>query len=31
LNGHFIAARARETTLLAEGDKIEIVAPRQGG
>jgi sulfur carrier protein len=31
LNGHFVAVRARETTPLAEGDKIEIVAPRQGG
>jgi sulfur carrier protein len=31
LNGHFVAARARETTRLAHGDKIEIVAPRQGG
>ena len=31
LNGHFVAARARAVTQLAEGDKIEIVAPRQGG
>jgi sulfur carrier protein len=31
LNGHFVAARARETTRLTHGDKIEIVAPRQGG
>jgi thiamine biosynthesis protein ThiS len=31
LNGHFVAARARETTPLAEGDRVEIVAPRQGG
>ena len=31
LNGHFVAARARESTALAEGDRIEIVAPRQGG
>jgi sulfur carrier protein len=31
LNGHFVAARARDATPLAEGDRIEIVAPRQGG
>jgi sulfur carrier protein len=31
LNGHFVAARARAATPLAEGDRIEIVAPRQGG
>ena len=31
LNGSFVAARARAATQLAEGDKIEIVAPRQGG
>jgi sulfur carrier protein len=31
LNGHFIPARARPATQLAEGDRIEIVAPRQGG
>jgi sulfur carrier protein len=31
LNGHFVAARARVETPLAEGDRIEIVAPRQGG
>jgi sulfur carrier protein len=31
LNGHFVAARARATTPLADGDRIEIVAPRQGG
>jgi sulfur carrier protein len=31
LNGHFVPARARGTTKLAEGDRIEIVAPRQGG
>jgi sulfur carrier protein len=30
LNG-FVAARLREATTLSEGDKIEIVAPRQGG
>ncbi len=31
LNGDFVPARARENTLLSEGDRIEIVAPRQGG
>jgi sulfur carrier protein len=31
LNGRFVAARLREATTLSEGDKIEIVAPRQGG
>jgi sulfur carrier protein len=31
VNGHFVPARARATTRLAEGDRIEIVAPRQGG
>ncbi len=31
LNGQFVAARARAATPLAEGDRIEIVAPRQGG
>ena len=31
LNGHFVAARVRAATQRAEGDRIEIVAPRQGG
>jgi sulfur carrier protein len=31
VNGQFVAARARAATRLAEGDRIEIVAPRQGG
>ena len=31
LNGHFVPARKREETNLAEGDRVEIVAPRQGG
>jgi sulfur carrier protein len=31
LNGHFVPARLREKTPLSEGDRIEIVAPRQGG
>lgn len=31
LNGEFVPARAREATPLKTGDRIEIVAPRQGG
>ena len=31
LNGEFVPARAREGTRLKTGDRIEIVAPRQGG
>ena len=31
LNGHFVAARARALTRLSAGDRVEIVAPRQGG
>lgn len=31
LNGEFVARGARAATLLREGDKVEIVAPRQGG
>jgi sulfur carrier protein len=31
LNGSFVTARARAATRLADGDRIEIVAPRQGG
>ena len=31
LNGEFVPARTRAATPLAEGDRIEIVAPRQGG
>jgi sulfur carrier protein len=31
LNGHFVPARLRSETPLSEGDRIEIVAPRQGG
>ena len=30
-NGEFVPARAREATLVKEGDRIEILAPRQGG
>jgi sulfur carrier protein len=31
LNGEFVAEGARATTRLNAGDRIEIVAPRQGG
>jgi sulfur carrier protein len=31
LNGEFVARGARAATLLSDGDKVEIVAPRQGG
>jgi sulfur carrier protein len=31
LNGEFVPARVREGTALKDGDRIEIVAPRQGG
>lgn len=31
LNGEFVAERMRAETRLAAGDRIEIVAPRQGG
>jgi sulfur carrier protein len=31
VNGDFVPRQARATTPLAEGDKVEIVAPRQGG
>ena len=31
LNGEFVPKRAREATPVKEGDRIEIVAPRQGG
>jgi sulfur carrier protein len=31
LNGAFVPKRLRAQTPLAEGDRIEIVAPRQGG
>lgn len=30
-NGEFVPERARAATPLAAGDRIEIVAPRQGG
>ena len=31
LNGVFVPANARDRQSLTDGDKIEIVAPRQGG
>ena len=31
LNGEFVPARARAVTMVKDGDRIEIVAPRQGG
>ncbi len=31
LNGEFVPKRKRADTPIAEGDRIEIVAPRQGG
>lgn len=31
LNGTFVPARARLATALSDGDRVEIVAPRQGG
>jgi sulfur carrier protein len=31
VNGRFVAAARRPDTPLADGDKIEVVAPMQGG
>lgn len=31
VNGHFVPAAKRATTPLRDGDRIEIVSPRQGG
>jgi len=31
INGSFVPAPARDATELAEGDRLEVVAPRQGG
>jgi sulfur carrier protein len=31
VNGDFVPRQARAATQLAEGDTVEIVAPRQGG
>jgi sulfur carrier protein len=31
VNGEFVAAAARARTQLAEGDRLEVLAPMQGG
>lgn len=31
LNGEFVPARSREATPVKDGDRIEILSPRQGG
>lgn len=31
LNGEFVAAAARPRTRLSEGDRLEVLAPMQGG
>lgn len=31
LNGQFIPAEARARTVLSEGDRLEVLAPMQGG
>ena len=31
VNGQFVAAARRATTKLSDGDRIEVVAPMQGG
>jgi sulfur carrier protein len=31
VNGNFVPRQERAATLLAAGDRVEIVAPRQGG
>ena len=31
VNGDFVPERARAATTLADGDRVEVVAPRQGG
>ena len=31
LNGTFVEARARKDTKVNDGDRLEVVAPRQGG
>ena len=31
VNGEFVSAEARAHTSLAEGDRIEVLAPMQGG
>lgn len=31
VNERFVAGPDREATIMAEGDRLEVVAPRQGG
>lgn len=31
LNGEFVAAEARTRTAIADGDRLEVLAPMQGG
>ncbi|MBT6275984.1 MAG: sulfur carrier protein ThiS [Chromatiales bacterium] len=31
LNGNFVPAALRQNTTLSEGDRLEVVAPMQGG
>ncbi|MGH8268157.1 MAG: sulfur carrier protein ThiS [Steroidobacteraceae bacterium] len=31
VNGEFVAAEARALTRLADGDRVEVLAPMQGG
>lgn len=31
VNGAFVALRARGETALADGDRVEVIAPMQGG
>jgi sulfur carrier protein len=31
VNGEFVSAEARAHTTLAEGDRVEVLAPMQGG
>jgi sulfur carrier protein len=31
VNGEFVAAGARPRTFLADGDRVEVLAPMQGG
>jgi sulfur carrier protein len=31
VNGRFVAASARPSTSLSDGDRVEVVAPMQGG
>jgi sulfur carrier protein len=31
VNGEFVSAEARPRTTLAEGDRVEVLAPMQGG